>query len=125
MNQDEYRDLSLRLTAALHLETPPVAVLWTTRQPEGVPRIEASQKGCQFLDVARFEKRVFYTDVDNHADCKNGRHYLGLTKAFDGLECGDWPGGDWPSKGRSIFRSPVAFRRTLRLEAVVPWGSVA
>jgi uncharacterized protein (DUF169 family) len=124
MDMGVYRDLSDRMMSALHLETPPVAVLWTTRKPEGVPRIEASKKGCQFLDVARFEKRVFYTDVDNHGDCKNGRHYLGLTKAFDGLECGDWPGGDWPDKGRSIFRSPVAFRRTLPHYAVIPSGTV-
>jgi uncharacterized protein (DUF169 family) len=121
---DVYRDLSERLTAALHLETPPVAVLWTTKKPEGIPRIDASRKGCQFLDTARFEKRLFYTDVDNHGDCKNGRHYLGFTKAFDGLACGDWPGGDYPDKGRAIFRSPVAFRRTLEHYSVVPSGTV-
>ena len=119
-----FKNLSDRLVKALRLETPPVAVLWTTKSPEGVPPIEASKKGCQFLDVARFERRTFYTDVDNHADCKNGRHYLGFTESFEGLECGDWPGGDYPDKGRSIFRSPVAFRRTYPHYSVVPSKTV-
>ena len=124
VQQAMFKNLSDRMVNALHLETPPVAVLWTTKTPEGIPRIEASKKGCQFLDVARFERRTFYTDTANHGDCKNGRHYLGFTPAFEGLECGDWPGGDYPDKGRSIFRTPVAFRRTLPNYTVVPSGTV-
>jgi uncharacterized protein (DUF169 family) len=120
----QHKDLSDRLVSALHLETPPVAVLWTTRHPDGVPPIEASKKGCQFLDVARFERRTFYTQADNHGDCKNGRYYLGFTPPFDGLACGDWPAGDYPDKGRSIFRTPAAFRRTFPHYRVVPTGTV-
>src|SRR5262249_61569646 len=53
-----------------------------------------------------------------------GRSSLGFGRAFAGLECGEWPGGDYPDKGRAIFRSPVAFRRTLPHYAVVPSGTV-
>ncbi len=121
---ESHKDLSDRMMSALHLEAPPVTVLWTINSPEGIPCIDASKKGCQFLDVARFERRTFYTDTDNRADCKNGRYYLVFTPAFEGLGSGDWPGGDYPDKGRSIFRSPAAFRRTLSYYTVVPSGTV-
>ncbi len=120
----QFKDLSDRLVAALHLETPPVAVLWTNKKPEGIPRIDPSRKGCQFLDDARFERKTFYTDIENHADCKNGRYYLGFSPPFEGLESGEWPAGDYPDKGRSIFRTPAAFRRTLAHYDVIPSGTV-
>ncbi len=122
--QINFKDLSGRLMNALNLETPPVGVLWATHKPEGVQRFEGSLKGCQFLDVARFEGRVFYTDAESHADCKNGSYYLGFKPAFEGLGSGEWPGGDYPDKGRSIFRTPVAFSRTLEHYYVVPTGTI-
>ena len=122
--QPPFKDLSNRLVDALHLERRPVGVLWTTKKPEGIQRIDRTLKGCQFLDVARLEDKLFYTDMQNHSDCKNGSHYLGFTPPFEGLGSGDWPGGDYPDKGRSIFRTPVAFRRTLEHYHIVPTGTV-
>lgn len=122
--QPPFKDLSERLVAALHLERRPVGVLWTTRKPEGIQRIDRTLKGCQFLDVARLEDKLFYTDLENNKDCKNGSYYLGFTPPFEGLGSGEWPGGDYPDKGRSIFRTPVAFRRTLEHYHVVPTGTV-
>ncbi len=119
-----FKELSQRLMEALHLETRPVGVLWTTQVPDGVQRTSRIMKGCQFLDVARLEDKLFYTDVENHSDCKNGSHYLGFTPKFEGQGSGEWPGGDYPDKGRSIFRTPVAFRRTLEHYSVVPTGTV-
>lgn len=119
-----FKDLSDRLVEALHLERRPVGVLWTTKKPEGLQRIDRTLKGCQFLDVARLEDKMFYTDMENHGDCKNGSYYLGFTPPFEGLGSGEWPGGDYPDKGRSIFRTPVAFRRTLKHYSVVPTGTV-
>ena len=57
----------------------PVGVLWTTQKPEGIQRTPKVMKGCQFLDIARLESKLFYTDVENNSDCKNGSHYLGFT----------------------------------------------
>lgn len=122
--EEKFADLSNRIVAALHLESKPVAVLWTTKKPEGVERCDYVRKGCQFIDVARFEDRIFYTEESSHADCKNGSYYLGFKPPFEGLASGEWPGGDYPDKGRSIFRTPVAFRRTLEHYSVVPTGTV-
>ncbi len=122
--QARFQDLCNRLVKALNLETKPVGVLWTNKLPDDIERVDGTLKGCQFLDVARHEDRLFYTDAENHADCKNGSHYLGFKPAFEGLASGEWPGGDYPDKGRSIFRTPVAFRRALQQYAVVPTGTV-
>lgn len=120
-----FKDLSDRLVKALHLEQAPVGVLFTVKKPEGVPQFDRDTlKGCQFLDVARFERRVFYTDAQNNRDCKNGSHYLGFTPPFEGQYSGEWPAGDWPDKGRAICATPVAFRRTLKHYHIVPTGSV-
>jgi len=123
-NKFPFKDLSDRLMKALHLESRPVGVLWTTVKPEDIQRTPKVMKGCQFLDVARLEDKLFYTDVENNADCKNGSHYLGFTPKFEGQGSGEWPGGDYPDKGRSIFRTPVAFRRTLEHYSIVPTGTV-
>ena len=119
-----FKDLSDRLVKALHLETTPVGVLWTTRKPEGVQRINRVLKGCMFLDVARLEHKTFYADIENNRDCKNGSHYLGFTPPFEGQYSGDWPAGKFPDKGRSIVRSPVAFRRNIPHYHIVPSGTV-
>ena len=58
------------LVKALHLETPPIGVLWTMKKPEGVQRLDRTLKGCQFLDVARLEGKLFYVDLENNRDCK-------------------------------------------------------
>ena len=119
------KDLSDRLTKALHLESGPIGVMFMMKKPEGIPQYDrGTLKGCQFLDVARFEKRVFYADTDNNRDCKNGSHYLGFTPPFEGQYSGEWPAGDWPDKGRAIVRTPVAFRRNLPHYHIVPTGTV-
>ena len=124
-NNAPFKDQSDRLMKALHLETPPVGVVWTTRKPpEDIPRIDRTLKGCMFLDVARLERKTFYADVENNRDCKNGSHYLGFTPPFEGQYSGDWPAGKFPYKGRSIVRSPVAFRRNLPHYEIVPSGTV-
>jgi len=119
-----FEEPAKRLQKLLHLETPPVGTLWTTRKPEGVERIDRTLKGCQFLDVARLEDKLFYADVENNKDCKNGSHYLGFTPPFEGQYSGDWPAGDFPYKGRSIVKSPVTFRRNLKEYYIVPSGTV-
>jgi uncharacterized protein (DUF169 family) len=119
-----FKDLSNRLVKALHLETTPVGVLWTTRKPEGIQRLDRTLKGCQFLDVARLEGKLFYVDLENNRDCKNGSHYLGFTPPFEGQYSGDWPAGKFPHKGRSIVRTPVAFRRNIPHYQIVPSGTV-
>src|SRR5690606_22770228 len=73
------KDLSDRLVKALHLDRVPTAVVWSMKKPEGIQRLDRTLKACQFLDVAGLEGKLFYTDVENNRDCKNGSHYLGLT----------------------------------------------
>jgi uncharacterized protein (DUF169 family) len=112
MNQQKtYKELCQRLMKALRLETVPVAMQFSTKVPENVPQLQGGMKACTMLDVARFDRKVFYTSIDNHT-CKNGLHYLGMTKPFEGLKTGDWNAGKYPDKGRSMYPSPVVFRRT-------------
>ena len=124
-NATPMKDLSDRLVKALHLESVPIGVMFMNKQPDGIPRFDrGTLKACMFWDVARFEKRVFYTDVENHRDCKNGSHYLGFTPPFEGQYTGEWSAGDWPDKGRAIVRTPVAFRRNLQKYHIIPTGTV-
>lgn len=109
-NEKKYRELCDEMMAILNLETVPVAVQFSTEPPPGVSLLEESTKACSMLDLARLENRTFYTRASNHT-CKNGSHYLGMTKAFKGLETGDWYAGKYPDKGRSMYPSPVVARR--------------
>lgn len=119
-----FKDLSDRLSKALHLSRVPTVVLWSMRKPEGIQRLDRCLKACQFLDVAGLEGKLFYTDVENNRDCKNGSHYLGLTPPFEGQYSGEWPAGRWPDKGRSIVKYPVSFRRNIPHYTIVPTGTV-
>jgi len=109
-NLEHYKNLSEKLVSILNLETVPVAVQFSTEAPEGVPQLEENTKACSMLDIARLEGKVFHTKSSNHT-CKNGSHYLGMTKSFKGLETGDWYAGQYPDKGRSMYPSPVVARR--------------
>ena len=51
-------------------------MLLTTLTPDGIQRTPKVMTGYYFLDVARFEGKVFYTDVENNTDCKNGSLYV-------------------------------------------------
>jgi uncharacterized protein (DUF169 family) len=110
IEQAKYSSLCERLMTGLKLETVPVAVQFSTNPPENVPKLGEQTKACSMLDLARLEGRTFYTLADNHT-CKNGSHYLGMTKPFKGLETGDWYAGKYPDKGRSMYPSPVVARR--------------
>lgn len=121
--QAKYRDLCKRLVDGLKLETVPVAVQFSTNPPEGVPKLDVETKACSMLDLARLEGRTFYTTADNHT-CKNGSHYLGMTKPFKGLETGDWYAGKYPDKGRSMYPSPVVARRNNEYYIKIEQGTV-
>lgn len=110
--QEKYRDMCERLMKGLRIDTKPVAVFFSTDPPDGVEEFKGGLKACQMLDLARMEGKVFYTTPKNHT-CKNGRYYLGMSKAFPGLKTGDWNAGKYPDKGRSMYASPAVFRRTL------------
>jgi uncharacterized protein (DUF169 family) len=121
--QAKYRNLCERLVTRLKLETIPVAVQFSTNPPENVPKLEEQTKACSMLDLARLEGRTFYTRADNHT-CKNGSHYLGMTKPFKGLETGDWYAGKYPDKGRSMYPSPVVARRNNDYYIKIEQGTV-
>jgi uncharacterized protein (DUF169 family) len=121
--QARYKDLCERLVKGLKLETVPVAVQFSTQPPPGVPKLEGNSKACTMLDFARLEGRTFFTTADNH-HCRNGSHYLGMTKPFKGLETGDWYAGKYPDKGRSMYPSPVVARRNNDYYIKIPQGTV-
>lgn len=123
IEQAKYRNLCERLMKGLQLETVPVAVQFSTNPPDGVPKLDEQTKACSMLDVARLEGRTFYTTADNHT-CKNGSHYLGMTKPFKGLETGDWYAGKYPDKGRSMYPSPVVARRNNDYYIKIEQGTV-
>ena len=119
----KYKQLCERLMAGLGLETVPVAVQFSTNPPENVSLLEDRTKACSMLDIARLERKTFYTRADNHT-CKNGSHYLGMTKPFKGLETGDWYSGKYPDKGRSMYPSPVVARRNNDYYIKIPEATV-
>ena len=123
IQQEKYRKLCERLVTLLKLDTVPVAVQYSTNPPAGVPKLEEQTKACSMLDIARLEGKTFYTLADNHT-CKNGSHYLGMTKPFKGLETGDWYAGKYPDKGRSMYPSPVVARRNNDYYIKIEQGTV-
>ncbi len=111
MNEQEtYQNLCEKLMKGLRLETVPVALQFSTNPPKDIPQFKGGLKACTMLDVARLERKTFYTTTKNHT-CKNGRYYLGMSNPFAGLVTGDWNAGKYPDKGRSMYPSPVVARR--------------
>ena len=122
-DQAKYKQLCERLMRGLKLETRPVAVQFSTNPPPNVQKLDEKTKACSMLDLARLEGRVFYTRADNHT-CKNGSHYLGMTKPFKGLETGDWYCGKYPDQGRAMYPSPVVARRNNNYYIKIPENTV-
>jgi uncharacterized protein (DUF169 family) len=110
-----------RLQSMLHLETKPVIVALSNRPPEGVKKVEKKMKACEFVDLSRFENRIFYTTLEEQG-CKNGNYYLGMAPAFEGLLDGEHNGGE---NGRGLVIAPGAFRRLLNGYAIIPTGTVS
>jgi uncharacterized protein (DUF169 family) len=113
-----YAELADRLINALSLETTPVTVAFSSKPPKGVERFDGQRRACQFVDVARFEGGVFYTDVENQ-ECGNGNFYLGLSKPYDGHLNGEVNSGEG---GWNLFYSPVTFQRLLPACPTMPYG---
>lgn len=65
-DREKYKSLCDRMMTRLKLETVPVAVQFSTEPPEGLTQLNSTTKACSMLDLARLEKRVFYTRADNH-----------------------------------------------------------
>lgn len=116
-----YHQLHQRLQEMLHLETKPVIVALSDRPPDGVEKFNGELKACEFIDVARYEDRIFYTTLDNQS-CKNGNYYLGMTEPFKGLLDGEHNAGE---QGRGLVASPGAFRRLLSSYPIILTGTTS
>ena len=69
-----------RLTAALELSLPPIAVAFHEAVPEGVPEFDGSvPAGCVFWQEAA--SRTFATSAGHHALCSIGIHTMNLSRA--------------------------------------------
>lgn len=120
-----YDELTQRVMKAANLEWTPVAIQLSTYPPPGVNKYEGPKlKACEMLDLARIEGESVYTTVEDH-DCVNGLYYLGMAPPKEGLLDGSWSAGQYPNKGRSLYKSPVCRRRHLPYYPVVePPGSI-
>ena len=79
MNPDR-RQQAERLTAALELSLPPIAVAFPETLPDGVPEFDGSAPaGCVFWQEAA--KRTFATSAGHHALCSIGIHTMNLVQA--------------------------------------------
>ena len=62
------------LTNLLQLSSPPVAITFVDKAPEGVPHVEALEPaGCGYWRRAA-EGEVFFTTADDHKNCPVGAH---------------------------------------------------
>lgn len=73
----DHRDLAQRLTAALGLDLPPVALAFVDAPPPGVERdAEVSPSACAFW--RRAEGGVFYAPAEQHHNCAVGAMVMGF-----------------------------------------------
>src|SRR5215211_7953269 len=62
------------LTNLLQLSSPPVAITFVDKAPEGVPHVAALEPaGCGYWRRAA-EGEVFFTTADDHKSCPVGAH---------------------------------------------------
>lgn len=72
-----HQSLAERITAALALDIPPVALTFTDQAPEGVAEVEqAMPSACSFWRVA--ESGVFYASAAAHLNCPIGAMTMGF-----------------------------------------------
>ncbi len=70
-------ELAGRITSALELDGPPVAIAFVDAPPEGVPGfVGVVPSACSFWRVA--ERGSFYASAAQHANCAVGSHVMGL-----------------------------------------------
>lgn len=70
-------DTAARLTQALGLDTPPIAMTFTDKVPAGIPRASgASPSSCAFWRQA--EHGVFYATAEEHFNCPIGAMVMGF-----------------------------------------------
>jgi uncharacterized protein (DUF169 family) len=71
--------MSNDLQVLLGLESPPVAIAFTDRAPDGVPRVASSAPAsCGYWPLAASGK-VFYTEPSDHVRCPIGAHTHGVS----------------------------------------------
>ncbi|MEJ2739663.1 MAG: DUF169 domain-containing protein [Dehalococcoidia bacterium] len=99
-----------------NFEIPPVSVKFSTRQPEGVERLDRTIAFCEMLAWAQ-KGNAFFVDHNNHT-CDAGPYVLGMADApapFIGGEFG---------AGLQIFESPRSASRLYNYIPTLKKGSV-
>jgi uncharacterized protein (DUF169 family) len=84
-----YAELSKKLTAALKLDSAPIAISFSTEAPEGVEQMQGRMRLCQMLDKVRLEGESFYTGPGNH-ECDGGAYSCGLIEPSERLKTGEF-----------------------------------
>jgi uncharacterized protein (DUF169 family) len=99
----------------LSLEHMPVVIGFSMQPPEGLKRFSSETiKACQMIDPVRFEGHSYYTLKEDNCECKNAIFWLGFSESYEGHLSGEWAAGDYPDRGRSIYKTPGACRRMYR-----------
>lgn len=113
-----HADLSEKMKGILGLESPPIAISFSTEPPEGVEQLKGRIRFCQMLDNVRFEGVSFYTIAENHG-CDGGAYSCGLIPASDRLKT-----GEFLAKDLGLFGSTRAARRFISSNPRIEPGTV-
>jgi uncharacterized protein (DUF169 family) len=87
----DYAKMSEKLIEALELNGKPVAISLLKREkdiPEGLEKIVEPRRYCQMLQDARFNDKVTFATMDEHA-CKGGAAAIGLQDYPDKIKSGE------------------------------------
>jgi uncharacterized protein (DUF169 family) len=113
----KYAALANDMTRILNLETPPIAISFSSDAPEGVEHMNGGLRLCQMLDEVRFDGKVFYTTSENHT-CDGGSSSCGMKDISERIKS-----GEFLSK-MGLFGSKRAARRFSNANPRIEKGSV-
>jgi len=70
------KETSEKFTRLLNLEKEPVAIAWSVKEPEDIPREKEKSRFCEKIDKA-LEGEVFYSTAEEE-ECFGGARYSGM-----------------------------------------------
>jgi uncharacterized protein (DUF169 family) len=113
-----HADLSEKMKGILGLESPPIAISFSTEPPEGMEQLKGRIRFCQMLDKVRLEGVSFYTNTENHG-CDGGAYSCGLIQPNERLKT-----GEFLAKDLGLFGTTRAARRFISSNPKIEPGTV-
>jgi len=89
-DENEYKDLSIKIKDKLGLDKSPVAIKLVLKEediPDGIPKLEKNVRHCEMVQMAS-QGEIFYSTAEEQS-CKGGAGAIGLIEPPEKVKSGE------------------------------------